>query len=191
MIDIIHPEQRILYMKVGVHAREPLDKIFERKNREIEQAGYTFWGYGGNTCHPTTKVQPFARDAEKADSKIFLCMEEIESKHYAEPVRANQFSIDGLVWNDIHEAIDVVGSRFALAIKDLHYEEMDLPMEKVEVAIGECEGRTGANYIKGRVDKACLRLRHDIGAPIAEGERVVKINLLAEMCAPYAVFLKN
>lgn len=191
MVDIIHPDQRILYMKVGVHAREPLDEIFDRKNKEIEAAGYTFWGYGGNTCHPTTKVQPFAKDAEEAGGKIFLCMEEIESKHYAEPVRASKFSINGLEWEEIHEAIDVVGSRFALAIKDLHYEEIDLPLEKAEVAIGECEGRVGTNYIKGRVDKACLRLRNDIEAPIADGERVVKISLLAEMCSPYAVFLKN
>ena len=53
------PGDGILFMKVGVHARESLEDIIERKDKEIRDAGYALWGYGGSTCHPSTMVQPF------------------------------------------------------------------------------------------------------------------------------------
>lgn len=56
----LDPGTAILYMKVGTHANEGLEAIIARKQREIEEAGVAFWGYGGSTCHPTTMVQPFA-----------------------------------------------------------------------------------------------------------------------------------
>ena len=61
MASIIKPGARIVYMKVGTHANEPLDQILDRKLKEIDEAGVAFWGYGGSTCHPVTTVQPFAR----------------------------------------------------------------------------------------------------------------------------------
>jgi hypothetical protein len=65
---IIRPGAGVLYMKVGTHAGESLEDILRRKTREIEEAGYALWGYGGNTCHPLTMVQPFARDFERRGS---------------------------------------------------------------------------------------------------------------------------
>ena len=62
MSAIIEPGAGVLYMKVGTHAQESLEDIVERKSREIREAGYGMWGYGGNTCHPSTMVQPFARE---------------------------------------------------------------------------------------------------------------------------------
>ena len=58
MSKIIEPGSGLLYMKVGTHARETLEDIIRRKTKEIEDTGYAFWGYGGNTCHPRTMVQP-------------------------------------------------------------------------------------------------------------------------------------
>ena len=74
MSDILKPGRGLLYMKVGTHAQESLEQIIERKTREIEQAGFAFWGYGGGTCHPQTMVQPFAKDYERRGSLIYLCM---------------------------------------------------------------------------------------------------------------------
>ena len=52
-------------MKVGLHAQESIEDIVKRKQREFEDTGSIFWGYGGSTCHPLTMVQPFAKEVEK------------------------------------------------------------------------------------------------------------------------------
>jgi hypothetical protein len=192
MTDIIKPNQGILFMKVGVHANESLEDIIARKTLEIEQAGFALWGYGGNTCHPSTMVQPFAKQHVTTGGKIYLCMQEMESNHFADPVRAELYSPDGINWEKVPPAINVLGSRFALAIKDLHKETFTLPLDETKVALGKSAGKLGSTYIAGRVDKACLDLSDQIGSsPNAEGAKAVEISLVAELCEPYAVFLKN
>lgn len=192
MTKILTPQQGILFMKVGVHAKESLEDIIQRKTLEIEQAGFALWGYGGNTCHPGTMVQPFAKMHQAMGGKIFLCMQEMESQHFADPVRAEQYSVDGIHWQEVPKAINVLGSRFALAIKDLHEEKFILPLEKTRVAVGNSKGVLGNNYIAGRVDKACLDLSDQVDIPSApEEETKIQISLVAELCDPYAVFLKN
>ncbi|MBA3022629.1 MAG: hypothetical protein KKG03_03445 [Gammaproteobacteria bacterium] len=192
MTKILTPQQGILFMKVGVHANESLEDIIQRKTLEIEQAGFALWGYGGNTCHPGTMVQPFAKMHQAMGGKILLCMQEMESHHFADPVRAEQYSVDGVHWQDVPQAINVLGSRFALAIKDLHEEKFVLPLDKTRVAVGHSKGVRGHNYIAGRVDKACLDLSDQIDIPSAPEEVTnIQISLVAELCDPYAVFLKN
>ena len=158
MTSIIRPGAGILYMKVGKHAQESLADIIKRKSDEIRKAGYTMWGYGGNTCHPTTMVQPFAEDANKTGSPIYLCMQAMrDSKHDAESLlRAHEYSVDGLNWKEIPESINVLGSRYALMIKNLREEDHVLKLHETRVALGANAGRVGSRYIRGRVDKACL-----------------------------------
>jgi hypothetical protein len=191
--DILKPGAGILFMKVGTHADESLESIVQRKNREIEEAGYALWGYGGNTCHPRTMVQPFASAAESAGTPIHLCMEPMESNHFAVTARATEFSIDGFQWDKVPPAINVIGSRFALAIEQLHVEEFELPLSQTKVAIGNQTGRRGDQYIKGRVDKACLEYlgEADPEPEQDEVEKVIEIGLVAELRKPYAVFVRN
>jgi hypothetical protein len=191
MSEIVIPGQGILFMKVGVHAREDLESIIQRKTKEIEDAGFALWGYGGNTCHPTSMVQPFAHEHAAQGKKIYLCMQEMNSKHFAEQLRAEQFSVDGAKWEPIPKAINVLGSRYALAIKALRREEFILPLNKAAVAVGNSKGRLGHRYIAGRVDKACLELADDAIALPEPDAPIVQINLIAELCEPYAVFLKS
>lgn len=192
MSDIIRPNQGILFMKVGVHASESLEDIIARKTLEIEQAGFALWGYGGQTCFPTTMVQPFAKQHVSAGGHIFLCMQEMESRHFAAPVRAEQYSSDGINWRKIPAEINVLGSRFALAIKNLHEEKFILPLNKTKVGVGRSAGTAGNKYIAGQVDKACLNITDQIDIPSdPEESRDVEISLVAELCEPYAVFLKN
>ncbi|MCP1292972.1 MULTISPECIES: hypothetical protein [Chromobacterium] len=191
MADIIQPNRGILFMKVGVHAQETLEDIIERKTKEIKDAGFAFWGYGGNTCHPTTMVQPFVEGHAARGEKVVLCMNEILSKHFADPVRAELYSTDGVRWQKVPNAINVLGSRYALAIKDLRRTNLELPLAKSAVAIGNSKGMLGVQYIRGRVDKACLELCEGADIPRAPDEKSVQIDLVAELCEPYAVFLKN
>ena len=191
MSDIIRPGQGILFMKVGVHAKEPLEDIILRKTKEIDDAGFALWGYGGNTCHPATMVQPFAKDHAGKGEPIFLCMQEMVSNHFADQVRAAEFSVDGVRWQEVPKEINVLGSRYALAIKSLRREEFELPLDKARVAVGNSKGRLGSKYIAGRVDKACLDITNDVEAPGGPNAPTIRISLVAELCDPFAVFLKN
>jgi len=189
MSEILLPENGILFMKVGVHANESLEDIIARKTKEIDDAGFALWGYGGSTCHPSTMVQPFAKNRADQGKPIFLCMHEMNSRHFAEQIRAQQMSIDGIHWEPIHDKINVLGSRYALAIKDLRREEFSITLEHTQIAVGPSKGKLGHRYLKGQSDKACLEL-------IAVEDRVpadappLSIELVAELCEPYAVFLK-
>lgn len=174
-------------MKVGVHAGEDLALIIERKKREIERAGFAMWGYGGNSCHPTTMVQPFARTRSDLEKPILLCMHPMKSNHFAEPVRAEEFSTDGLTWQPVPAEIDVLGSRYALCVKNLTEVQDELELGRTQVALGNSMGRRGSDYIKGRVDKACLEFAET--AP--DDSHTVEIGLVAELVDPYAVFLRN
>ncbi len=190
MFSIIKPGSRVLYMKVGNHASEPLDKILERKTKEIEDEGMAFWGYGGSTCHPVTVVQPFARSFEEQGGTIYLVMEPMDSKHFAPAVRAEEFSIDGLNWKPIPAGVNVTGSRYAVVIKNLHREEFELPLAQTRVALGNSMGAVGSKYISGRVDKACLEVS-DTAHGAVDDRPPVRIGLVAEVVKPYAVFVRN
>jgi hypothetical protein len=187
--DIVHPGAGVLFMKVGTHAREPLPDIITRKRQEIEDARYALWGYGGNTCHPLTSVQPFARDFIRRDGVIYLVMHPMESKHFAVPERAPEFSADGVHWEEVPLPINVRGSRYALAIDGLEEDDFELPLEQTRVAVGNSRGRRGDRYIRGRVDKACLEVVEDAGE--AAEMPPVHIGLVARLVEPYAVLLKT
>lgn len=185
---IIKPGAGVLFMKVGTHAREPLEKIIARKTKEIEEAGVAFWGYGGNTCHPQTMVQPFVESFEQRGGAVYLCMQEMDSKHFAEQVRAEEFSVDGINWESISPAINVLGSRYALVIKNLRQEKFGLPLGATKVAVGNSMGAAGSKYIRRRVDKACLEIMDEIPA---EDPFTIPIDLVAEVVKPYAVYVRN
>lgn len=177
----------LLFMKVGTHASEPLEEIIARKRREIDEVGFGMWGYGGNTCHPTSMVQPFAIEHNSAGRKIYLVMKPMHSNHFAEQLRAREFSRDGVAWEPVPEGINVLGSRYALCVRSLEVVEEQLSLGDTRVAVGNSRGRSGAAYVKGRVDKACLIFSEASG----DGTTPVDIRLRAEIIDPYAVFVRS
>ncbi len=191
MSEIIRPGAALLFMKVGSHAQESLDVILKRKNDEIAATGRAMWGYGGNTCHPRTMVQPFAEEQAERGNPIYLCMEEMESSHWADPDIAAEYSADGITWHEIEDDIKVKGSRFALVINKLHRENFQLHLDQTRVAIGLNKGRIGSRYISGRVDKACLEVTDARELSNSPDRKEVRIDLVAELLPPYAVFLRG
>ncbi len=185
-MSILEEGDALLYMKVGTHAREDLAQIVARKRREIDEAGFAMWGYGGNTCHPTTMVQPFVRDHLANQGRILLVMQPMASKHFAEPLRAREFSADGMAWQLVPSPINVLGSRYALCIRTLEEVDELLALGDTRVALGNSQGKMGSSYVRGRVDKACLEYSEARG----DGSSAVDIRLAAELSDPYAVFLR-
>jgi hypothetical protein len=188
---ILKPGSQIFYMKVGNHASESLEKILKRKRKEIEDEGIAFWGYGGSSCHPINVVQPFAKSFETAGGTIYLCMEPMESKHFALDVRAEEFSVDGMNWQPVPLGINVTGSRYAVVIKSLCEENFDLPLAQTRVALGNSRGAIGSKYISGRVDKACLEITDPVTQDGSSETPARHIGLVAEIVKPYAVFVRN
>ncbi|WP_192183016.1 hypothetical protein [Mesorhizobium amorphae] len=191
MNEIFRPGAGVLFMKVGTHANEGLDDIIARKAKEIDDAGYAMWGYGGNTCHPSSMVQPFAGAFEARGRPIHLVMEQMQSNHFAEPLEAAEYSPNNVNWMEIPPKIRVLGSRFALVIEDLKQVDMTLPLDQTRVPVGPSTGRIGSKYIAGKVDKACLEI---LDAPVLLNDQEPKerkISLVATLRAPYAVFLRN
>lgn len=188
--EIVKPGAGLLFMKIGTHANESLADIIARKTEEIRSTGYGMWGYGGNTCHPGSMVQPFARGFAQRGQTIHLCMEEMTSNHFGEGIAA-EYSADGITWERIPETIEVRGSRYALVIDDLREERFTLPLDRTRVPVGPSTGRLGSRYIKGRVDKACLEV---LNAPELTNEadpHEIDIHLVAKLQDPYAVFLRG
>jgi hypothetical protein len=190
MNEIIRPGAAVLFMKIGTHANEDLASIIARKSKEIVDEGMAMWGYGGSTCHPSTMVQPFAEKFAAQGKPIHLVMESMNSQHFAETAAARQYSIDGLVWQDIPAGINVIGSRYALVIKNLHKDDFLLPLNRTRIPIGRSEGKLGSSYLQGRVDKACLEVM-DEAVLINEEVKERPISLVADLHQPYAVFLRG
>ncbi len=181
----------LIFMKVGLHAQESIEDIVKRKQREFEEAGSIFWGYGGNTCHPLTMVQPFAKEVEESGNQVLIVMQKIDSKHAAPPEIAKQYSDDGVNWQPIPKGIEVRGSRYALVLDELRVEEFELDLGELQVGVGPSRGRKADKYLIGQVDKGCFHYKHRELLD-SHNEQVVKhIELVARVKEPYAVLLKN
>lgn len=178
-------------MKVGLHAQENIDDIIKRKQREFEETGSIFWGYGGNTCHPLTMVQPFAKEVEENGNEVLIVMQKMNSRHAAPPEIAKQYSDDGVNWQPIPKGIEVRGSRYALVLDNLRTEEFDLNLSELRVGVGPSRGRKADEYLVGQADKGCF-LYESQDLPDAQKQQVVKrIEIVARVKKPYAVLLKN
>lgn len=178
----------IVFMKVGRHAGETFEQILERKQREYETAGKIFWGYGGGTMHPITRVQPFARMRVEHGARISIVMQEIISRHPDTEVFAREYSRDGIHWEPIPDGVQVRGSRYALVLDEIKHGDLSLNLANYEVAAGPSEGRGADGYIRGRVDKGCLRRIPT--AQLSNDEDLIDVHFAAHLEDPFAVILR-
>lgn len=179
---IITPD-RFIFMKVGDHAQETWDSILERKQKEIKTAGVSFWGYGGNTCHPL-RVQEFSQYNK---GKLYLLMQKIKSNDHQVVGQATEYSVDGQHWSPIPKGVTVTGSKYALLLGEIQPGELLLSISQFKVGIGPNRGKPAMDYLRGRVDKACLEL--DPKRPL-DPENIKQISVIAKVTEPYAVFVR-
>jgi hypothetical protein len=185
------PPDKFLLMKVGNHAGETWDQILERKRREFEKTGRTFWGYGGNTCHPISIVQPFARLAVKEQGGILLVMEPIDSRAEPDIVPAREFSRDGVTWEPIPAGIQVTGSRYALILDEIRPGDLEVTLAEYEVAVGPSAGKAAELYLQGHIDKGCFIKSAQSRMDPTQNQPVRKIGYVAPMKEPFAVLLRG
>ena len=181
--------QSFIFMKVGSHAGEAFENILQRKNREFQQTGRIFWGYGGVACHPLKQVQPFARIIMNNQGSIFLVMENIVSHADPDLVPAEEYSADGVTWEKIPEGVHVLGSRYALILGEIQPGELLIPTDDFRVAVGPSAGKTATEYLHGRTDKACL-IRGNPQTPSGGKGKTKKASYVAKVLDPYAVMLR-
>jgi hypothetical protein len=117
-------------------------------------------------------------------------MEPIVSNHWSVSARADEYSINGITWEAVPEAINVIGSRYALVIKELQKADFDFRLDATKVALGNSMGRPGQKYIQGRVDKACLELI-EAKTDETDGAATKHIGLVAKLASPFAVYVRN
>ncbi len=191
MNDIVKPGAGLLFMKVKTNPQKRLSDIIVHKREEIRRTGFGMWAYGGNTCHPMSMVQPFGRTSAVRGHTIHLCIEQIVSDDYVEPLCAAEYSVDSLTWRKIPETIEVGGSHYALVFDELHEERFTLPLDQTRVSVGPNVGSLGSHYIRGQVDVACLKVFDALEPPNHADSRKVEINLVATLREPFAVFLRG
>jgi hypothetical protein len=183
--------ESFLFMKVGNHADEEWEAILERKQREIRDAGQSFWGYGGTACHPTNQVQPFARLTVRQRGGVFLVMEHIDSRAAPEILPATEFSADGVNWQPIPAGINVTGSRYALVLDEILPGRLDLPLNQYEVGVGPSAGTPAEKYLQGRIDKGCfVKSKESRSHNVANGKMIRKVGFTAKLVEPYAVYVR-
>lgn len=179
-----------IFMKVGDHAGESFDDILKRKNEEFRNAGKVFWGYGGSACHPLNQVQPFARTHLRRQGSIYLVMEPIHSNADPDIIPAREFSADGVNWEPIPDGITVTGSRYALVLGEIEPGDLEIPLDDFIVGVGPSRGKAAHQYLRGRVDKACLEPRPE---PASDRDEVVRMRqgkFVAQLQEPFAVILR-
>ncbi len=181
-----------IFMKVGDHAGETWTDILERKNREYKDAGRVFWGYGGTACHPLTQVQPFVRKhMVSSGGVVHLMMEPIHSQADPDVLPATEYSSDGVSWKRIPDGICVTGSRYALVLGEITPGDLDLTADDYVVGVGPSRGKRASQYIQGRIDKACLEFRPQVGVDRLADSKVHAVRFSAPLLDPYAVLLRN
>ena len=180
-----------LFMKVGNHAGESFDQIVARKQREFDDAGMIFWGYGGSACHPLTQVQPFVSAIIGAGGIPTLVMQYISSTMDQGQHEATEYSKDGINWEPVPEGIHVTGSRHAIVIDEITEGDFLLDTTRFKVGVGPSQGKSANEYLRGRTDKACLVVDPAKSAEFAADAKDLKvITHQAKLKDPFAVLLR-
>lgn len=177
-LPVLAPRSAVV-MKVGYHVSEAWEEIVARKFAEQESVGHCFWGYGGSTCHPTRQVQPFCQRNEPSFVGIAT-----RSRFQSIAATSSEYSADGKHWAPLPKGVSVVGSRYALCLKNLSLSPCAFPIGRYLVGIGPMRGTALVEYMQYRCDKGCA-----VRGPAGSGEIRLPA-IVGVVTAPYAVFVR-
>ena len=186
------PPHAFIYMKVGPHGGETLDDILSRKARELEKTDRIFWSYGGHgPLHPTTQVQPFAKEWTQQQGSVYVLMERLTrpSRSYgARAGTATHYSVNREgERKEIPKGIQT-GPPHALVLGEITPVDRELDLRCFEVGVGRSKGRNATDYIRNQVDKGCLVAARSTPDHVS---KPISIGYQARLLDPYAVFLSR
>ena len=93
MLKVVNPGDGILFMKVGTHAQESLDDIIARKSKEIADAGFAMWGYGGNTSSDGQVWTDIPEGISVRGSRWALLINSLEAKKFTLPLNQTRVPV--------------------------------------------------------------------------------------------------
>ena len=120
---------------------------------------------------------------------LYIVMEEINSHHPPTKIMAEEYSADGIHWQQIPAGIEVRSSRYAVVLDELQDGDLDINLSEYNVAVGPSMGKFADDYITRRVDKACITKRQEYS--VDRIPQIRNIRHMAKIVEPYAVFLRN
>ncbi len=186
-----------IFMKAGNFGEETLEEIVERKQRELNDVGWTYWGYGGKMgtgpLHPENQVQPFAGQWMKKPGSIQVLMEKIDGGSNIELPLAKKYStvdsVDEEDWNCLPSGIHLSRTKWALVLDKIRPCHFRLDLRQFKVGIGDKKGTNAAEYLKGKgpTSRGALVKANSMNP----GREVqICITYQARLKFPHAVFLK-
>ena len=174
-------------MKVGSHGDESFDAILDRKAKEAAKVGYMLWGYSG-TLLDARRVREYLGSVAEPGLAPQLLLIETSSPFFNSPHQSAVFSLDRALWFHLPSGVGTRGCDKAIICASLRRTSFDLDLSLYQVAIGPSQGRLVSSYLKSRTDKVCAALS-DQGR--AESPTLVRVSWVAEILAPYSVYLKT
>ena len=172
--------KNIIYMKYGTHVSEKPDDIIRRKIEECNHQGMSFWGYGGNLCHPINQVQPFIKENLERGEKTYLVLSRTTSVYNGYPSRATFYSADKISWKEIPIGINVLGSPLAIICRNMEMCNFLLDLADYEVPVGNSAGKILSQILSWHINKSCGRLIQKDYYNLMP-VRPVKISVIAEI----------
>lgn len=180
--------QNIIVMKVGPHSGMSLEEIIQSKQEEELIHGVHFWGYSGTMCQPRP-AQRFCyeclQSSHEAPSIILI---ETKSAYQTDQIGLiRTYSEDGKSFLPFPGPVQLQGAKFAFVSKSLHVID-DFRLNDYIVVGGKNDGKPLPVHLRGRVGKAFAHLHSKPSA--VQPSQPIRV-LAAELCSPYAVWLKE
>jgi hypothetical protein len=172
-------------MKVGSHGDESFETNLDRKARESSAVGFMLWGYSG-TLLDARRVREYFECKAKSEFVPQLLLIETSSPFFNSPHHSAMFSLDRISWFYLPKGVGTRGCDKAIICTNLRRASFDLDLSQYRVATGPSREKPVSTYLKSRTDKVCAELSKQKDA---ENPVIVRVSWIAEILAPYAVYL--
>lgn len=117
-------EKYAILSLAGEHASELFDEIIQRKKKDIENVGYTFWLESSYKTKPDT-VQSFASLASKEGIELNCLLYKGKTQDTKHTTKAKQYSIDKKNWIDIDSQLSPITGRMSDSTHALMFNKLE------------------------------------------------------------------
>jgi len=126
-------EKYAILSLAGEHAKESFDEIIQRKKKDIENIGYTFWLENSYKTYPD-KVQKFYGIANKERIELDCLLYMGNTQDTKHNTKAKEYSVDKRNWQKIDSKLSPITGKMsenthALVFDKLDSKTMDLNLE--------------------------------------------------------------